>query len=118
MIFPCALRHSKCVLFADDTTIYYSSNNLNNLISKITSDLENLTDWFRANKLSLNVTKTNFILFSNDTRSIADKIIKLNLSNININRVSETKFLGIIIDDKLTWQKHIEYTRNKISSGL
>ena len=99
---PNAKRSSRCILFADDTTIYYSSNNLNNLISKITSDLEHLTDWFSANKLSLNVITTNVILFSNDTRNIADKTIKLSLSNMNINRVSETKFLGILIDDKLT----------------
>ena len=48
--------HSKCILFADDTTIYASSNNLNDLRTQIESSL---SDWFYANKLSLNVSKTN-----------------------------------------------------------
>jgi len=115
---PCALCHSKCVLFADDTTIYYSSIDLNGVISKITSDLENLTDWFRANKLSLNISKTNYMLFSNNNIKVPDSMIKLRLANTKLNRVNNIKFLGIMIDDKLTWQKHIEYMRNKISSGL
>ena len=53
------------ILFADDTTIFLSDNNLNNLIEIVNNELIHLCNWFRANKLSLNVSKTNFITFGN-----------------------------------------------------
>ena len=55
---PYSLEKSNCILFADDTTIYMSSNNMQQLQHSINSDLDKLTDWFKANKLSLNVSKT------------------------------------------------------------
>ena len=48
-----SIKHSRCVLFADDTTIYYSSNNLDDLYNKINHDLYTVADWFQANKLTL-----------------------------------------------------------------
>ena len=55
---PNCLYNSKVILFADDTTLYASSDNIVNLYDLINRDLDNLTDWFRANKLSLNTSKT------------------------------------------------------------
>ena len=54
---PNSLKHSQCILFADDTTVFKSSHNINDAITSIESDLGNLYDWFCANKLSLNVGK-------------------------------------------------------------
>ncbi len=55
------------ILFADDTTIYKSSLNLIEAIVSIKADLRTLNDWFFANKLSLNVAKTNFMVFNPKT---------------------------------------------------
>ncbi len=60
---PNCLTTSKAIVFADDTTLYQSSNNIQQLFESINHELEFLLDWFRANKLSLNVTKTHFVLF-------------------------------------------------------
>ena len=81
------------------------------------TDLENLTEWFKSNKLSLNIAKTNFMLFSKKHPKPNDDTINLSLANETINRVTSTKFLGMI-DDKLSWEVHLNYTKNKMSSGL
>ena len=58
------LNHSEVILFADDTTLYASSKNIVQLYENINSDLADLIEWLRANKLSLNTSKTHYILFS------------------------------------------------------
>ena len=113
---PCALRDSKCILFADDTTIYMASNNINEIITSITNDMTLLTDWFRANKLSLNVSKTNYMVFTNTPHHIPQ--FSLYIENKLLNRVENVKFLGIHIDHKLDWGTHIQKCKNKILSGL
>ena len=60
---PNCLTNYKVILFADDTTIYISSNNFKQLYLAANRELEYLTDWFLSNKLSLNVSKTHFVLF-------------------------------------------------------
>ena len=76
---PQALEDSKCVLFADDTTIHYSSTNILDAFNHIAKDLSSLTDWFRANKLSLNINKTNYIVFTTMPNDILD--YDLNIGN-------------------------------------
>ena len=86
------LQYSKCVLFADDTTIYCSSENTANTIRCIEDDLDNLSDWFRANKLSLNVGKTNFMLFSN-TNITDDNIRNIKLGTGLLTGLHSQNFL-------------------------
>ena len=93
----------KFVLFADDTNILYSDANVNNLNNVVNSELDKLNTRFIINKLSLNVSKTNYILFGN-RKVHSDLDIKIH--NDKITRVSETKFLGVWIDEKLNWKKH------------
>ena len=61
---PSCLKHSEVILFADDTTLYASSKNIVQLYDNINSDLADLIEWFRVNKLSLNTSKTHYMLFS------------------------------------------------------
>ena len=61
---PNTLTVSKSILFADDTTIYYSHSNLNTLYTNLNKDLQILNDWFKTNKLSLNVSKTQYMIFN------------------------------------------------------
>ena len=61
---PSCLKHSEVILFADDTTLYASSKIIVQLYDNINSDLADLIEWFRANKLSLNTRKTHYMLFS------------------------------------------------------
>ena len=70
-----------------------------------------LTDWFRANKLSLSVAKTNYMLLTYSSQHI-DLQIDIHLANSSIKRATCAKFFGIYIDEKLKWDEHI-YNMNK-----
>ena len=93
---PGCLNLTKSILFADDTTIYSSSNNISYLCTAMNGELLKLTDWFRANKLFLNISKTNYILFTYKNRQVVTNI-DLQLSDISTERTKYTKFLGIYI---------------------
>ena len=61
---PNCLTHSKTILSADDTTVYLNSQNIPDMYIQINYDLESLSEWFRVNKLSLNIGNTNYVVFS------------------------------------------------------
>ena len=112
-----SLKSCKCVLFADDTTVYQSHHDINILRKLVEEELSNLINWFKANTLSLNVSKTNVIIFSK-TDLINYKDLVLNVDGIIIKPVKSTKFLGINIDKQLNWRDHTHFVKNKLSSGL
>lgn len=79
-------------------------------------ELIKVAEWFNANKLSLNLEKTNFILFSSARKTASRKALFLN--GISLNQTQSTKFLGVIIDQHLTWHEHITLITKKISKNL
>ena len=103
------------VLFADDTNIFFSHKDIDFLINTINKELQNLSTWFAVNKLSLNVSKTHFILFTNKNIT---STLNVNINNVNIDRVFHTKFLGVLIDHKLNWKEHIDYICKKLSKSI
>ena len=106
------------ILFADDTNLFCSSDDIWKLMHIVNSELANISNWFRANKLSLNTKKTNFILFgSKQIPNTGDKF-SVSIDGYVLQQVEFTKFLGIFIDEKLNWKKHIEHIAIKISKGL
>ena len=113
---PNSLESSTPILFADDTTVFYSSDNIDDISSIFESDLKLLLDWFVANKLSLNVAKTQFMVFS-DKNINALNNSSISLANAVIPQVKTAKFLGIHMDKTLEWDRHIEYVCKKVSSG-
>ena len=113
---PNCLTYTHAILFADDTTIYTNSNNLKTLYDHINFDLNALDLWFKTNKLSLNVSKTNYMLFTNNSRSRTNLTAsKIKIGNDDINQKNHVKFLGVIIDETLNWKQHILAAKNKIS---
>ena len=104
--------YSKIILFADDTTIFNSHSSLKYLQFTLEHDLCILVNWFKSNKLSLNLNKTVSMHFwSNDIT------LKLTIDNYNILAVSDTKFLGVYIDNQLTWQSQVQYTIDKLRNN-
>uniref|UniRef100_A0A8C6SLB0 Reverse transcriptase domain-containing protein n=1 Tax=Neogobius melanostomus TaxID=47308 RepID=A0A8C6SLB0_9GOBI len=104
------------VLFADDTNLFISNRDLKALIKNLNHDLQNYSEWFRANKLSLNVKKSNFMLFAGNKKCERDQI-KIYINNEEINSVSSTCFLGVQIDDKLCWKEQVEKVCKKITKS-
>ena len=107
------------VLFADDTTILYSHKDLVNKIGMINNELEKVTDWFKANKLSINVDKTNFMIMGTPQKTLKFKNdISVLLDGRCLSRVNKTKFLGVIIDENLSFKYHVEAISNTISRNI
>ena len=101
--------------FADDSTATYSSSNLNTCQTTLKTEFIKVLDWLNANKLIINLNKTNLMVFTNKTRR-AD--VSIDVNNHNIKEIKECKFLGIMLDNKLNWHSHINYISNKISKSV
>ena len=71
-------------------------------------------DWFRANSLTLNVQKTNYLLFAPSNKT---KTVNLMIDNCIIKPSSKTKFLGLIVDDKLEWTQHVKNVLTKMKQN-
>ncbi len=118
---PNSVKHSRIKLFADDSNLFIVSNNLDTLFSTANEEVDTLSSWIAANKLFINYDKTNYMLFQ------PSKFQRKGLSNVTIlpplsitghviQRVHVVKYLGIYIDENLTWIDHISYLMKKISS--
>ena len=105
------------ILFADDTSIFFSHKDLNYLNNALNRELRKLSDWFIVNKLSLNLTKTKFMIFK-PRQKTRHPDVQLALNNRSIEQVNETVFLGVILDETLSWKSHISHVANKISKSI
>ena len=100
------------ILYADDSVIYMTGLNIESMANEMNKQLQNIYKYLVANKLTLNYNKSEFILFSKSLNNI-NPVIKIN-NNI-IKQVKETKFLGVLITNKLNWSKHIKNVTLKIN---
>ena len=92
--------------FADDTNILYVSSSLKNVNKKLNHALSNLVQWLRANKILLNVSKTEIVIFKSHSKQIT-KHLNFRLSGQKIISKNYTKYLGIIIDEHLTFKEYM-----------
>lgn len=112
------LNPSKPILFADDTTISYKHSDIYTLINIVNVDLEKACDWFRANKLSVNASKTHFMIFHSRFLKLPEGNFTLKMDGVILERTDNVKFLGLYIDDKLEWHYHISHIKSKLSQAL
>ena len=108
--------NGRLVLFADDACVVYSSDELNDLLHFIQEDLITLTDWYSRNGFSLNLSKTVYILFSKNTINQVFPPVEVN--GIIIERVSSFKYLGLMLDERLSWENHIDLIRKKVMPAV
>ena len=101
----------------DDTNVFHSNQNLPDLINQVNSELNKLFDWFSANKLSINFKKTKYIIFKQKQKR-CNTDLKISLNNIEIDLVKEVSFLGVILDEHLTWKAHISHVARKMSKSI
>ena len=104
--------YSRLILFADDTTLFNSQKCTRYLQYTIDHDVNMLLNWFKANKLSLNLQKTVMMWFGKNSNSI-----NMKMDDIIIPIVKYTKFLRVYLDDELTWHAHINYILDKIRTN-
>ena len=99
------------IIFADDTTIVITGKSWDEISAILNRELSSLSNWFIANKPSLNIQKTNCIAFSKIRNSAPPLAIKI--GNDFVKQVDSTKFFGIEIDHHLTWKNHITKIEQK-----
>ena len=107
------------VIFADDTNLFLSHKNIDTLCASMTKELENVSAWFKSNKLSLNVDKTKWLLFHPPSKrqSLPQTLPNLLIENIHIKGEYVTNLLGVLIDENLSWKQHIDIVSNRISES-
>ena len=110
------LQFSNCILFADDTTIYSTHRDIRHLTWCIREDLEMISDWFKANKLMLNLDKSVCILFGKSSNKRSS--CKTELKNLGLPIVDHTKFLGVSLDESLSWSYHYNHIVVKIKCNI
>ena len=110
-------------LFADDTNLLYANKDLDLLESTVNAELIKVCDWITANQLTLNIKKSNFVIFRPRQKKLSSNItIQIpDISSrkiINLDRKETVKFLGLLIDSNLTWKSHVDYISTKISKSI
>lgn len=106
------------IVFADDTNLLVTDKNFDSLIAKANTGLFHFSYWFKLNKLSLNVKKSNFIIFRNKNKNYNADKAKIYINDSVLAQVSSAKFLGIYIDEKLCFKNHCEFVCKKVSKSL
>lgn len=116
---PNCFEKSSARMYADDTHLTYAGVRVNDIQSCLNEDLKHVHNWLRANRLTLNMTKTEYMLIGSGQRvgTLPDSPV-LTVNGAVINKVSSTKSLGVIIDDRLNWSHHVEKVSKKIASGI
>ena len=106
-------------MYADDTHITYAGVDVNLIQSNLNHDLDNLNKWLISNKLTLNRTKTEFMLNGSIQKLITlSNPLQLLIDNVQIEYVSSVKSLRIFIDENLRWQTRIDKLSKKVASGI
>jgi hypothetical protein len=103
------------VMFVDATSIMMKSNNNVQLQSELNIVTSRINEWFQENLIALNLNKTYFIQFLNKGLNNSD--IQIKIENVNIATINEIKFLGLIIDNKLSWKGHTDYITPRLNSA-
>ena len=100
--------------FADDTKLLYLGKCIKNFDKLVNCDLKNMIYWLNANKISLNVKKTELVVFKSKRKQF-DGEIKLKLSRKRLFPTDSVKYVGGKIDGNLSWKSHIDYLSVQLS---
>ena len=116
------------ILYADDTSLLDTLCSFNTVMDKsynktliadnINTELQEISTWLAVNKLSLNVQKTKFMIFHNRQRDISTLVPELKINGSPIERVAEFNFLGLTLDEHMSWAAHINKISNKLSRTI
>ena len=114
---PRASKLTELLLFADDTSIFFLHSNPNYLENVLNNELLNIDVWLRCNKLSVNIKKTNYVTFSPSQRKL-NLSFSLSFGDQLLIQSNVTKFLGVHLDEHLTWKYHINFVCKQIAKSI
>ena len=101
-------------LYADDSVLTLAHKDVLSLQNNVNHELLKIDEWLRINKLTVNLDKTNFLLFSNCSRTPK---FNISFAGSSIKQCDSVKYLGVYLDDKLNWNRHVGYVITKLSSA-
>lgn len=105
------------VIYADDTNVFMKGKSIQEISVKMNNELKKIVQWVNSNKLSLNISKTNYMIFRSKGKKLSVDF-ELKICGTVIERVSHTKFLGIMLDEKLLWDRHVQFIKPKMAKGI
>ena len=118
-------KRNKTIVYADDTTVLISGRNLTEAKQHCNDILTRFFQYFTLNKLSINPSKTKYMIYTPRARTSSNRKkcfdtnnIELMMNDSNLEQVKSIRFLGVIINDRLTWESHKKHVHNKISKTL
>ena len=109
-----AIKQCKVHHFADDISLLIINKSLKRLNKLLNIDLKNLTNWLNANKISLNVSKTELIIFK-PKRKPLDFNVKIKLNGKRVYPTDSMRYLGVKIDSKLNWRSYVNAIATKLN---
>ena len=105
------------ILFADDTCLIMNNKNLKTLEEMCNRELKEIDVWFRANKLTANINKASKFMLSTASKNQMQSNFQIKMGESCLERVKSIKYLGVMIDDLLSWNNHAQYLNKKLSSA-
>lgn len=104
-------------MYADDTLIIYSCQNPQQLHQHMEKDIRKINNWMYNNDMSFNASKTKYILFKTQRQDTYD-LPAILINNVEIQQTDQMKYLGLIIDEHLSWKPHISYLKKLLKPYL
>ena len=104
-------------LFADDSNLFYAHKSLLGLETTVNNELQEVFSWLCANILSLNVEKSNYVIFY-PPQKLLNYSINLKINNQTLMHKNAIKYLGIMIDSHLNWKSQVNYISTKIKRNI
>ena len=116
--FENSLHYSRASIYADDINATIASDDIQKMIDNASQEMLNLSEWMRIKKLSPNPQKTEFMIIGHPLKaehpSLPESLVR---NNHNIRRVTQTNFLGLIVDENLSWEAQFNRTMYTVNSG-
>ena len=103
-------------MFANDTNFFYLKKDMNTVFLKVSDELQKINEWFISNKILLNMKKNKYSFFGKPSKKDDTPLAIPN--NPEIVWTESIKFLGIFLDENLSWKPYIKYIENKISKNF
>ena len=112
----CLPLECKLFMYPDDSTITYSSSNINEIENNLNTALGRIYDWCVRNKLTINANKTKSMVIGSKQK-VCNTDINVSIAGSSVVQVNYVKCLGVIIDESLSWGPHVEYVKKAVSSN-
>lgn len=115
---PLQVQRCKMVLYADDTAIFYAAKSMEEVESVLVSEMNKIEQWLQCNKLTLNASKSKYMLFGTTARINSTQDLHIQVKGTDIKRTSAIKYLGLWLDENLTWSTYIDKLCKNVSRRL